>query len=740
MVRQLLRTFLLVILSSPTLFSQEVMMAWTPNLTDFPSHRVTDQHALQQLSSLEDHPEYGILPYQSPCESCAEVIEKRTPDSRYFISTIDPNEIYSQQFAGTSAFHDPNGFLRSLDPRLYPAGDGLYRSTWQYTPSFLDIPNKQTGMESPSGNLLFNRDLELIHRRADGTEEMLGLADWSQYTVGENGIKVTDIWPGIDLIIAFQLETVKSNFEIRINPGLTGGQLIIRDHLDLPAGYSIEPDEGQWTDTQSWRGNLLISAHGTRTVNWTIDPAYTYDASGTRDGQLVCNYELSSDNALSVIIPIHWMNDPSLIYPLTIDPLVTSSATYSSGSMEFRFNGEWCGMTTNNCIYSLTVTKPANCTITGATFAAEYRSVVGAGGCGACWMSDAGFYMEGPCGRSPISPFFWSCNLASTGTCSASGYAMDETVDCLTPECNGTVTFDIFNSYCYCAANGTDCTGTLPCQRMNNNTWSITLKGHNLETLGDAADGSGSLSVGPDCCITTVLDPTPDYGVPPYTYVWTDGSTSSDTTVFSCGDGVWVYTCDVTDACGITRTATFTMTVDDCGVLPIELVQFSAVPVGQKVLISWKTESEWNNLSYLVEHSADGFTFHSIGEIAGAGNSAESRQYELFDENPVVGTNYYRLTTIDTKGESNVSGLTDVLIADNKNFQFFPNPFYSSFTLVLPESATVCITSSSGQVVWKSVSEKGQYFIDGSKWPDGLYQISYYGQENVVQTIFKSGN
>ena len=38
---------------------------------------------------------------------------------------------------------------------------------------------------------------------------MLGLADWSQYTVGENGIKVTDIWPGIDLYIAFQLETVK---------------------------------------------------------------------------------------------------------------------------------------------------------------------------------------------------------------------------------------------------------------------------------------------------------------------------------------------------------------------------------------------------------------------------------------------------------------------------------------------------------------------------------------------------
>ena len=86
------------------------------------------------------------------------------------------------------------------------------------------------------------------------------------------------------------------------------------------------------------------------------------------------------------------------------------------------------------------------------------------------------------------------------------------------------------------------------------------------------------------------------------------------------------------------------MTVDDCGVLPIELVQFSAVPVGQKVLISWKTESEWNNLSYLVEHSADGFTFHSIGEIAGAGNSP--RQYELFDENrwwvPLLSADHYR--------------------------------------------------------------------------------------------------
>ena len=57
---------------------------------------------------------------------------------------------------------------------------------------------------------------------------MFGLADWSQYTVGENGIKVTDIWPGIDLIIAFSAETDQSNFEIRINPGLRAGNLIIR--------------------------------------------------------------------------------------------------------------------------------------------------------------------------------------------------------------------------------------------------------------------------------------------------------------------------------------------------------------------------------------------------------------------------------------------------------------------------------------------------------------------------------
>jgi hypothetical protein len=47
-----------------------------------------------------DHPEFGRLPKDAPCQSCVEVLSKRAADERYFVNTNNPSEFYQQKSLG----------------------------------------------------------------------------------------------------------------------------------------------------------------------------------------------------------------------------------------------------------------------------------------------------------------------------------------------------------------------------------------------------------------------------------------------------------------------------------------------------------------------------------------------------------------------------------------------------------------------------------------------------------------
>jgi hypothetical protein len=97
--------------------------------------------------------------------------------------------------------------------------------------------------------------------------------------------------------------------------------------------------------------------------------------------------------------------------------------------------------------------------------------------------------------------------------------------------------------------------------------------------------------------------------------------------------------------------------------LPITLTSFTAKAVNQSVLLNWNTASEDNNDYFEVLHSADGKTFSAIGKVKGAGTSKVSNDYSLVDENPFVGTNYYKLVQHDFDGKTSSS---DVISVDSK--------------------------------------------------------------------------
>jgi len=114
------------------------------------------------------------------------------------------------------------------------------------------------------------------------------------------------------------------------------------------------------------------------------------------------------------------------------------------------------------------------------------------------------------------------------------------------------------------------------------------------------------------------------------------------------------------------------------GGLPIELVSFNAIAVGNAVQLTWHTATELNNDYFTIERSADGETFTGVQTIEGAGNSSQSRNYETMDLNPISGTSYYRLKQTDYNGAYSYSDVASVVVNKSDLFSISPNPVTES--------------------------------------------------------------
>lgn len=94
--------------------------------------------------------------------------------------------------------------------------------------------------------------------------------------------------------------------------------------------------------------------------------------------------------------------------------------------------------------------------------------------------------------------------------------------------------------------------------------------------------------------------------------------------------------------------------------LPIQLLSFTADVRRPGVISRWTTVTEINNDHFVLERSRDGISFHSIGEIKGAGNSNSAINYEYYDPHPFAGINYYRLRQVDFNGSFTHSDIVAV--------------------------------------------------------------------------------
>jgi len=195
---------------------------------------------------------------------------------------------------------------------------------------------------------------------------------------------------------------------------------------------------------------------------------------------------------------------------------------------------------------------------------------------------------------------------------------------------------------------------------------------------------------------------------------------------------------------GNSTSGAIRMGIDNISLTPVilsaELVNFSGEAKNNGIELFWETASEENNYYFTLEHSSDGISWEAIGEIEGAGNSTERLAYSYFDNEPVSGTNYYRLKQTEYNGFEFYSPTIAISFSKEYSISLYPNPATTQVTIDIDTdliNPIVTIYDFSGQKYILPSSQVGNKLsLDVSSLSQGLYFVELQiGNTAIRKTI-----
>ena len=164
---------------------------------------------------------------------------------------------------------------------------------------------------------------------------------------------------------------------------------------------------------------------------------------------------------------------------------------------------------------------------------------------------------------------------------------------------------------------------------------------------------------------------------------------------------------------GISTFSPFTFgTVDNVqNPLPIDLLSFDVRKEDHAVRIDWTTASEINNDYFIIERTDDFNNIEVVQTIKGAGNSNEILNYFIYDNQPLSGTSYYRLTQVDYDGQQEVFDWKSVNFEENKEAKLsvYPNPSKAGKTTLRLENikgtTQIDVLDIAGRIIYHQTTE-----------------------------------
>ncbi|WP_133054638.1 PKD domain-containing protein, partial [Niastella populi] len=488
-----------------------------------------------------NHPELGILPEGAP-ENCVEILSKRKVDERFFRSLTDTNRIYQQKALGDLNMLK-NGHWTTIDHKLQPVENGKYTSVNTQEPVSFDIPNRNISIHTVYGKISFNNWKLLANKK--GQEIALATPDWTNYTIGEDGMYVTNIFSGIDAELRVFRGVIKTNFIIKTNEFGEYDELIFRDEFNEGKNTSI-----RFTDNAKSKkgvGQLTVFNNGKDALK--VDAGVAY-ARFTKERSIGLAYAIG-DKWMDVVVPAKWISENIGKYELVVDPIVTASNTLAQASITgSRYNAS-CNFA-NSCDYNLNVAQPANTTITNISFNFSY---VANGS--TCWLQDGAVKIgSGACSSPSAGGLVWFCNGIGGGTCNASNFSiLGDVQSCMpVPSCAVQNIPFILKFYRSCwGASGcsNSCIGAA-------GPWTMTLECQDI-SLNNPSNPINTPALMVCQGLTHNLSASAKNGVPPYAYSWSFdpsgtpvAATGGSANVTFPGNGMHTLYVSATDACNNT--------------------------------------------------------------------------------------------------------------------------------------------------------------------------------------------
>ncbi len=180
--------------------------------------------------------------------------------------------------------------------------------------------------------------------------------------------------------------------------------------------------------------------------------------------------------------------------------------------------------------------------------------------------------------------------------------------------------------------------------------------------------------------------------------------------------------------------------------LPVELTSFTARQEGSTVVLEWITESEIENLGFILGRRNLKFetgnweeiaSYKTHAELWGQGSTTSRTEYQFTDAAVQPSWTYeYRLADVDYSGNTKYHGTRSVTIKSDDQLLIpetfslkpaYPNPFnpYTVISFALPEAAEVSmrVMDVTGKTVRLLVNNQG--------YPAGEFSILWDGQSNT---------
>ncbi len=516
-----------------------------------PTAEILEQYTAFNSNFYENHPEFGRLPFNAPCENCIELFEKRTEFGRYFLDADDPTVFYSQQSnEPLHQFIDDQWF--TIDHRLKSTGD-RYFSDFPHNQISIVPTQNRVSMTTPTSEFYFNQ--WTLFGKIGENFNALGAADWSNYTAGDDGLYVTNLFDGIDAELRILRGGVKLNFVIKTNAFPHVEELLFVDAFTANG----PPVELEFTDAHGEEtaiGELEVKLGGELVAY--VGELVVYPENPEKHELLSLPYEIT-DHALGFKISQELLATVDLGRPLIIDPVVTGANTLAQAAITGSQFNATCDFATS-CNHNLTVPAPANATFTDVLTTFDYIAQ------GACWLEDgATRFTTGGCVSPNQVGFYWFCNLVGGGNCTAENLSLwDDLAGCMpNPSCNEQnvqFTLQFFRSCWGTAGCNNACIGAA-------SPWTMTIVGQTVQHTG--VTGGIQMSATSVCSggeLTATA--TGQNGVPGYTYEWSFNpggqpviATGQSVSITFDDPGVQNLYSVITDTCGNESITSVAITV-----------------------------------------------------------------------------------------------------------------------------------------------------------------------------------